>query len=168
VRLVAAGNRPLEALVKAGKFRADLFYRLHVVVIALPPLRERPEDIPLLVDHFLDVIAVRMSAPKKGVTRAAMKRLVGEPFPGNVRQLEHLLMNACVLADRDVLDVPDLDAVLAGQASPRSPAASRREQERARILAALEACGWNKSKAATHLKLPRRTFYRRLAQHRID
>jgi transcriptional regulator with GAF, ATPase, and Fis domain len=168
VRVVAAANRPLEELVAAGRFRRDLYYRLHVVTIALPPLRDRPEDVPLLVDHFLDAIALRVQRPKKGVTRAAMRRLMDHPWPGNVRQLEHALMNACVLAESEVLDVADLEAVLSSQRPARSPGGDRREKERTRIVGALEECGWNKSKAAAHLGMPRRTFYRRLAHYRID
>jgi DNA-binding NtrC family response regulator len=165
-RVVAATNRSLAEMVEAGRFRKDLFYRLNVVTITLPALRERREDVPLLVDHFLELIAARMKSAKKGVTRAAMRRLVDHGWPGNVRELEHTLTNAAVLADGEVLDVADFEAILtpARPARTTTVADERREREKARIVAALDRCGWNKSKACAELGIPRRTLYRRLSE----
>ncbi len=169
-RIVAATNRPLEKLVDAGQFRQDLYYRLHVVPIEVPPLRERRDDIPLLCDHFLGAIAERTGVARKHIARRAMTMLVEQTWPGNVRQLEHALTNACVLAAGDVLDLPDFEAI-ASRSERAAPGASgpatRRERERERIKQALDACGGNRSQAARLLEMPRRTFYRRLADHDI-
>jgi serine/threonine-protein kinase PknK len=109
VRLIFATNRDLEALVKEGKFREDLYYRIHVVELPLPPLRERREDIPQLVDHFLGRFAARYKRERGSVSRQAMRRLMDYDWPGNVRQLEHVLLNAWVLSDRAELDQHEFD-----------------------------------------------------------
>jgi DNA-binding NtrC family response regulator len=178
--VIAATHRDLEARVASGDFRADLFYRLHVVPIAVPPLRERAEDVPLLAEHFLAVAAERTGLARKRIARRALGRLMEHPWPGNVRQLEHAITNAVVLADGDELNVDDFAALWASGAARETDAAaagprrdapldpdSRRQRERDRIVAALEACGWNKSKAARMLEIPRRTFYRRLDEYGI-
>jgi DNA-binding NtrC family response regulator len=171
VRVVAATHRPLEELVAAGAMRQDLYYRLQVVVIPVPPLRERSEDIPLLVEHILAAVAERTGGPPRAITRRAVRALCDQPWPGNVRQLEHALTQACVMAEGEALDLADLAHALASKAgrAPRSrPADERRARERQRILEALERCGWNRSRAAEALGMPRRTFYRRLADHDIQ
>jgi len=166
VRMLCASHTPLAELVRLGRFREDLFYRLHVVTIRLPPLRERSEDVPLLVEHLLETIAVRTGTIKKTVTREAMRALREHGWPGNVRQLDHVLTNAHVLCDKDVIDVEDLvlDGPRREAPAPAVPAtaAQRRTHERRRILEALEAAGWNRSRACERLGMPRRTFYRRL------
>jgi len=173
VRVVAATHRNLDELVASGAFRQDLYYRLHVIAIALPPLRDRREDIPLLVEHFLAAVAERTGLPARGITRRALRAMRDMPWPGNVRQLEHALTQLVVLAEGKVLDLPDLDS-LGGPAQRARRAGSgralddRRAREKRRILEALEANGWNRSKAAEALGMPRRTFYRRLADHDIQ
>ena len=172
VRLVAATHRSLAELVERGEFRPDLYYRLHVVVIEMPPLRERREDIPLLCEHFLSAFAEQNNAARQ-LTRRAVRALSDRPWPGNVRQLEHALTQACVLAEGEVLDLADLAEPLGlspGRAGARvtRPVEDRRVRERQRILDALEAHGWNRSRAARALGIPRRTFYRRLADHDIQ
>ena len=192
VRIVCASNKNLNALVKKGEFREDLYYRLNVVEIQLPPLRERVTDIPLLCDHFLEQIASREQSSRKRVSKEALQRIASDTLAGNVRQLEHILMNACVMVDADVISADDL--ALTGVAANDRVAAQRRAQlvaaehtkegtepsepppqsfgdfkdsERQRILAALEAHSWNRAKAARALGIPRRTFYRRLKEHGI-
>jgi DNA-binding NtrC family response regulator len=108
VRIVCASNKNLRELVAKGQFREDLYYRLNVVEIRLPPLRERREDIPLLCDHFLAKIAAREKTQPKRMSRDALRRLAAHPLPGNVRQLEHVLMNACVMVEGDVIEASDL------------------------------------------------------------
>jgi DNA-binding NtrC family response regulator len=108
VRLVAATNQDVPRLVDAGTFRADLWYRLHVVPLWVPPLRERPEDIPLLVDHFLRHYNQAYGRQVPGVTPAALTVLTRYPWPGNVRELEHVLARLVALGGQAVLDVPDL------------------------------------------------------------
>ena len=178
VRVIAASNKPLAELIRAKRFREDLYYRLNVVTLKLPGLRERGEDIPLLCDHFLTVFSTQMKTEKKRLTRAALRALMEYAWPGNVRQLEHALMNASVLADGTVLDVEDftLEAPVSPPAlhvEPRPVAAAavatdRRTRERQQILEALEASNWNKTRAAQVLGIPRRTFYRRLKDHGVQ
>jgi serine/threonine-protein kinase PknK len=197
VRLIFATNRDLGAMVKSGAFREDLYYRIHVVEVRLPPLRERPEDIPQLVDHFLGIFAARYKREKRTVSRDAMRRLVAFDWPGNVRQLEHVLLNAWVLSERPDLepadfDIPDglapervaepeLEAgaddqsgvvpVARSSKTTRNKKASlsqHRREERERILKALQSCNWNRVRAAELSGIPRRTFYRRLREYGIQ
>jgi serine/threonine-protein kinase PknK len=109
VRVVFATNKDLAELVKSGEFREDLYYRIHVVELHLPALRERIEDIPQLVDHFFGIFAARYKREKKVLTRAAQHRLASYPWPGNVRQLENVLLNAWVLSEDNEVDADDLD-----------------------------------------------------------
>ncbi len=193
VRVVCATNRDLQAMVEEGTFREDLFYRIHVVEVHIPPLRERTEDIPQLVDHFFGLFATRYKRDKKTVSREAMKRLRGYHWPGNVRQLEHVLLNAWVLGEKpeveeEDLDLPDGRAAASfstlttttttsrsgssssgsASASTKSSFSQHRLDERERILQALKASSWNRVKAAELLGMPRRTFYRRLSQYGIQ
>ena len=182
-RVVAATHRDLGRMVEAGTFREDLYYRLHVIEVRVPPLRERLEDIPILIDHFLGIFAARYSRERRAVSRAALKRLAAYAWPGNVRQLENVLLNAWVLSDRPELEVEDFELP---DAAPRAPSPrtapagdgdrSRLETsldahkagERERILSALSSCNWNRVKAAQLVGLPRRTFYRRLKEYGIQ
>jgi DNA-binding NtrC family response regulator len=178
-RFITASNRSLAELVQAGRFREDLFYRLNVVSISLPPLRERREDIPLLCQHFLETFAARDGLPEKRLSRDAHERLATHPLPGNVRQLEHLLLQAWVMVEGNTIEAADLalegdapasSAQVAVEAErPSAPANVKdfRETEKRNILAALEAHGWNRARAAKALGMPRRTFYRRLQEHSI-
>jgi serine/threonine-protein kinase PknK len=178
VRVLVATQRSLRELVDQGAFREDLYYRLGVVELWLPPLRERREDIPLLAEHFLREFAERERVPRKHLTRAALSRLVESAWPGNVRQLSHVLLQACVMTEGTTIDIADLAPQELGPRATGSvpPIASQalvstlddhRSVEKQRILAALEACGWNRVRAAQTLGMPRRTFYRRLADYSI-
>ncbi len=183
VRVIVASNRALEDLVREGRFREDLFYRLAVVTLRLPPLRSRPDDIPALASHFLAQIAAEHSIGRKRLSREAVARLLRAPWPGNVRQLKHTLESAAVLADGDVIEADALgidarpettpSAIAAtpsgagapDRPKPASPVALRKAAERQRILDALEQVNWNKVRAATVLAMPRRTLYRRLREY---
>jgi DNA-binding NtrC family response regulator len=186
VRVLAATHRPLEELVRENRFREDLFYRLSVVTLKLPPLRSRADDIPSLASHFLTAIAESHRAPRKRLTRDALNKLLRAPWPGNVRQLKHVLESAVVLADGDVIDAEALsiEGPRGGTAPPpephaategttqrttatrvTSPSKARKAAERQRILDALEHVNWNKVKAAKALDMPRRTLYRRLREY---
>ncbi len=180
-RIVAATHRDLADLVRQGAFREDLYYRLHVIEVRIPPLRERVGDLPILIDHFLGIFASRYSRERRTVSRDALRRLAGYSWPGNVRQLENVLLNAWVLSDGHELEVDDFEL-------PDGPNPSRRDRsesvprierlagtigefksdERTRILAALEQASWNRVKAAELVGLPRRTFYRRLKEYGIQ
>lgn len=171
VRVVTACKRPLRQLIEEGKLREDLYYRLAVVEVKLPPLRERGPDIPLLCDHFLGRIAQQRGEPRKRLSREALQRLCAHDFPGNVRELEHLLINAAVFADEDVIEADDLSLGSGGRAKSDLGASNYRDfknDERERIVAALNAHGWNRARAARALGMARRTFYRRLEEHRIE
>ncbi len=174
VRILAASQVPLQTLIAQGRFREDLYYRMSVVEIQLPPLRDRIEDLPALCDHLLKRLARRGGGSRKRLTRPALAALRDFPFPGNVRQLEHLLLNASVFCHGDTIDVGDLmlgqEPAGSTDAATEPPATSYqhfKEGEREKILAALDACGWNRAKAARMLGIPRRTFYRRLREHGI-
>ncbi|MFH1132561.1 MAG: sigma 54-interacting transcriptional regulator [Pseudomonadota bacterium] len=170
VRVVAATNRPLQNLVREKLFREDLFYRLNVVQVVVPPLRERVDDIPLLVDHFLSVIAAQMKAPKKDITRRALHLLMANSWPGNVRQLEHALMNAVILSDGITLDVGDfsLGAPSLAKTGKEFLKKGKEIEEKQQIIATLERFGGNKTKAAQSLNMARRTFYRRLMEYNLN
>jgi len=179
VRVLFATNRDLERMVQEGKFREDLYYRIHVVEIHLPALRERGDDVPQLVDYFLGLFAARYKREKKTVSREALRRLQSYGWPGNVRQLEHVLLNAWVMSeDQELLpedfEIPDGFRPV----SDRSPSVLRpakkgttsqhRRDERERIIEALRSCNWNRVKAAELSGIPRRTFYRRLREYGIQ
>jgi transcriptional regulator with GAF, ATPase, and Fis domain len=176
VRIVAATNRDLEAAVRSGAFRADLFYRLNVVRVDLPPLRERPDDAALLLRHFLGTKARSLQMPAKNLTPAALDILERYPWPGNVRELENLVERLLVLVEGDTIGVDDLpEHVRRGEAPPRNARdqvlSGRRtlsqvvdEFERDIIVAALERTRWNQTKAATLLGTTRRILRYRMHQ----
>jgi PAS domain S-box-containing protein len=137
-RIIAATNRDLRALVEAGRFRADLYYRLNVFPLRLPALRERPGDVPLLARHFLGKLQRRLGRPLVGFTAAGERRLGEHHWPGNVRELENVVERAAVLADGPLLDV----ALLDGPASQGAPPAAPPVPDRARLVDALERAGW--------------------------
>jgi serine/threonine-protein kinase PknK len=192
VRLVFATHRDLRALVEERLFREDLYYRIHVVEVHIPPLRERAEDIPQLVDHFLGIFSARHRREKGTIARDALRLLMAQPWRGNVRELEHVLLNVWVMSDAEELTAEDFEVVL-GRASPviteprrssRPPEPEARgvlgaanehrstdtpgvDDERERIVKALADCGQNRVKAAQLLRIPRRTFYRRLTEYGI-
>ncbi|HEX5656590.1 MAG TPA: sigma 54-interacting transcriptional regulator [Polyangiales bacterium] len=182
VRIIAASNRPLKQLVASGRLREDLYYRMSVVEIKLPALRERPEDIPLLCDHLLTRAAERSGSRPRKLSRAALESLLSCPLPGNVRQLEHLLASAAMLAEGPQIEPQDLGLDGGEEAEELRPSTPPldddlvgtpddvqgfKTRERKRIIEALEKHGWNRAKAATALGMPRRTFYRRLSEFNI-
>jgi DNA-binding NtrC family response regulator len=181
-RVITATHRDLARMVEAGSFREDLFYRLNVIELRVPPLRERAEDIPALIDHFLRLFATRYGRDKRTVSRDALKELTAFHWPGNVRQLENVLLNAWILSDAPDLRLEDFELP---DAAPRAPAAlgqagpavravrpmsldDHQQHEKDRIIEALAAASWNRAKAAKLLMMPRRTFYRRLKKHGIQ
>jgi serine/threonine-protein kinase PknK len=175
-RVVAATNRDLAQMVADGTFREDLFYRLHVIELKIPPLRERSDDIPALVDHFLGLFAARHHRDRKSVERTAMRRLQAFDWPGNVRQLEHALLNAWLLAEGDEIHEEDLDLPTSKHPEPRPETTTNvrarsqeeyRDVEKDKILSALTRCNWNRVQAAKLAGIPRRTFYRRLKDYGI-
>jgi two-component system response regulator AtoC len=166
VRLITATARDLEADVAEGRFRADLYYRVNVVRIHLPALRERAEDIPELVRHFVDRFNRRLGLHVTGVSAAAMRALVEYPWPGNVRELENVIERAMVLTDGPQLGVEQLPTLAApaaradGMVSPLDLSVKRRteELERALIAEALERTRGNRTRAAKLLDLSHRAL----------
>jgi two-component system NtrC family response regulator len=162
VRIVAATNHDLDALMKEGKFRADLFYRLNVIPIAVPPLRKRKEDIPLLVDFFIKKYGEREGKKIQGITREALNALVAHAFPGNVRELENVVERAVVFAERDVLGISDVPLVLRETAeADTGPAGDSlldkvRRLETQEIRQAMRESGGVKSRAAKALGITER------------
>jgi len=170
VRLVCATHRDLDALVKAGRFREDLYYRIKVIVIRLPALRERPEDIPALLDHFREVANERNRRKVPAFTPAALERLQRYAWPGNVRELENVVEQAVVLARADRVDVGDLPEEITGDRGPqdvlRIPVGNTlAEAEKELILETLRKAGGNKTQAAKMLGIGVRTLYRKLEEY---
>jgi len=165
VRVIAATNRNLPQLIAAGKFREDLYYRLRVVEVHIPPLRERTTDIPLLTRHFLDKLGARVGRTIEEVTREAMERFLAYDWPGNVRELEHTLERAMIVADSDMITTRDLTPELRdGSNAAESADAVPDGSVRVRIEQALARTGGNRTEAARALGWSRRTFYRRLTE----
>ncbi len=163
VHLVTATNRDLEAMVEGGDFRRDLYYRLRVVVIGVPPLRERLTDIPLLAQHFLELYGERFGRPELVLTREALAALASYPFPGNVRELENIIQAAVALAPGEAITAADLRLEVAGDHTPGSRVlVSLREVERRHIQRVLRAVGGNRQEAARILGIDRSTLYRRM------
>jgi transcriptional regulator with GAF, ATPase, and Fis domain/Tfp pilus assembly protein PilF len=168
VRIVAATNRDLRAEVEAGRFREDLFYRVAVVTVTLPPLRERPEDLPALIDRFLDRAARTAGRPRPRLDRGAERALVRHPWPGNVRQLENVLTKAVLLADDGLIREHDLALDAHAQGEPKRRIRGGTPREAAQVRAALESTGWNVCEAARILQIPRATFYRKLQRYGLE
>lgn len=161
VRVVAATNRDLYKMVKAGAFRPDLYYRLKVVEINVPPLRKRREDIPLLVDHFVKLYNNRNNRKIITVTPEVMKIFMKYPWPGNIRELKHSIEHASILCQGQFITVDDLPPELKGEAGRKS-AEKREIDEAAFIEQALRKTGGNKAKAARLLGISRQTIYRKI------
>jgi transcriptional regulator with GAF, ATPase, and Fis domain len=174
VRVIAATNRDLERAIAVGEFRKDLFYRLRVFPIYVPLLRERPEDIPLLVWYFLGRTKVSIRRPIESVPDDVMQRLVRYPWPGNVRELENVLERAVILTRGTSLQLEDpfgLGEIENAGRSDATASTSMEDVERAHILHVLEECGWRikgKSNAAERLGLHPSTLAHRLKKLGIE
>ena len=174
VRVIAATNRDLEAAYRAGTFRKDLYFRLNVVTVHLPPLRERRSDIPMLVHHFLDRYAQDTHFQ---VTPAAMKSLLHYDWPGNVRELENCIARAVTLGDRQVIDVSDLPPAIRSEQQDSASSGTHdaaalsttalAEMERMTILRVFEQANGDKALAGKMLGISRATLYRKLKRYNI-
>jgi len=171
VRLIAATNRDLEAEVRGGSFRADLFYRLNVVHIEMPPLRAHPEDIPNLVEHFLQSFSRQYRVSPKRVTAEALERLTAYTWPGNVRELQNLIERAFALSTAETITLEDLPPAVAGWIPPEVGALDGTElptlgdMERRLIAAALRKSEGNKKEAARLLGIDRQRLYRKIEKY---
>jgi DNA-binding NtrC family response regulator len=169
VRVVAATNRDLRRMISEGTFREDLFYRLSVVHFKVPSLRERREDLPLLIRHFLDSFSTRFRRPKLRITKRAEAVLCRHFWPGNIRELENALSYACMLTQNGTLDLGDLpDYLLAGRspAAPNFPTLAEVEYDY--VVKVLRACDGNRARAAEVLGIGRATLYRLIAREKAD
>ncbi len=171
VRIVAATNRELRSLMAARVFREDLYYRLKVVEVHLPPVRERLEDIPLLVQHFLARFNAAYGKRIEAVGEAVMPRLVSYGWPGNVRELRHAMEHAVILCQGQAIGLEHLPAELHAPAEPESAGLSLRPPgrlEREELIEALRSCGGKKAPAARLLGISRPTLYRKLREHGLE
>jgi two-component system response regulator HydG len=174
VRILAATNRDLRAEVAAGRFRDDLYYRLNVVSIRIPPLRERLDDVPLLAQHFVGKHAARFKRQARSVDPAALRVLVAHPWPGNVRELENVIERAVALGTGDRVRLEDLPPGFAAAPPERigagegGAARSLDEAERDFILEAVRRCEGNLRRAARELGIGRTTLWRRLRRYGVQ
>ena len=169
VRVIVATNKDLEAQVKKGLFREDLFYRIHVIPVYLPPLRERKEDIPLLADHFLKKFSQQMKKEVKGLSPSALQRLMLHDWPGNVRELENTIEYAVAMTQQEVLtEEYILQTKGASSNEPLKPLKEARDDyEKNYIIQLLEICKGNVSKAAKMAGKYRADFYDLLKKHNL-
>ncbi len=169
VRLLAATNRDLTDMMKQGDFRTDLYYRLNVFPIRIPPLHERRDDIPLLVEYFMEKYARRMGKQVKTVPSTTMEKLVSWPWPGNVRELQNMIERGVILSRGFVLEIPvtELDQTTVPALPSNSGASTLEDFEREHILDALRETGWVVAGAAARLGLNRSTLNARMRKLEI-
>jgi DNA-binding NtrC family response regulator len=168
VRILSATNADLDRQVAAGRFRQDLLYRLNTVRIHVPPLRERPEDIPPLAAHFLREYVTKYRKAITGFSDAALKALLDYPWPGNVRQLDHAIERAVLMAQRPLLDPADLGMHPDDSSSPHFEDMTLDQIERWAVRKAFDRYGGDISRAAQALGVSRAALYRRLQKHQIE
>lgn len=170
-RTIAATNKDLEQMVASGAFRMDLYYRLNVFTIQVPPLRERPEDIPVLIQHFIKKYARAMNKPIRGIDPAAMNMLVAYEWPGNVRELENAIERAMVVAKSDVLREQDFAFRFEGPKDDEKhdrQLGTLSDMEREHIQRALEETGWNITQTARLLDIDRVTLYNKIKKYKLN
>jgi DNA-binding NtrC family response regulator len=168
VRIIAATNRDLRKAAVEGKFREDLFYRLNVIPIVVPPLRQRREDVPLLVEHFTELLAVEMKKRVDGVSAEAMTALMAHDWPGNVRELRNVLERGAVVATGPVIQLADLGLPSKAEAAPKpGTLASLEEVEKRHVAAVLAHTGGNVSQSARILGIDRVTLYNKMRRYGI-
>jgi two-component system response regulator PilR (NtrC family) len=179
VRILSATHKNLAALVDEGRFRHDLYYRINVIELPVPPLRERREDIPFIAEAVLQRLADETSGSKLAFSPAALNALCDYPFPGNVRELENILERAIALSDGGLIEVGDLALPAVARAAPELEAApadrdtgdlpeALESLERERIRMALEACRYNKTKAAAQLGITFRALRYKLKKLEME
>ena len=162
VRIISATNKFLAKEVEKGRFREDLYYRLNVITVTMPPLREREGDIPLLVSHFLKKHAEKAGAPAKRITSKAMQILESYHWPGNVRELENAIERAIVLADDD--DITPAELIISPEPKTAVARKTLKQHEREIVLRTLEQTGGNKTRTAEILGVSLRWLHYKLAE----
>ena len=177
VRVIAATNKRLEDEITAGRFREDLFYRLNVVPLHVPSLRERRDDIPLLVAHFLDMFAREGGAARPSMAPAALERLTGFDWPGNVRELRNTIERLAILSDGPVIGADDVERLVGTRSmdvatvgaiqSSRTYEEFKTSAERSFLLARLRDHDWNIAETARALQMPRSNLYKKIERHQL-
>ena len=171
-RLICATNIDLDAALKDGRIREDLYFRINTIALRVPPVRERTEDIPLLCDHFLDRFRQRYQRNVRTIAPSAYHLLIRNRWPGNVRELENAIERAVLVAKGSEITPADLPETLREESGPGGdivlpPHRTLAELERMAILQALERTNWNKQEAAAQLGLYRPTLYSKMRKHKI-
>ncbi|MCH8052682.1 MAG: sigma-54-dependent Fis family transcriptional regulator, partial [Planctomycetes bacterium] len=170
VRIIAATNRDLQEAMEQGDFRQDLYYRLNVFPIHIPPLRKRRDDIPLLIDHFVNVSATELRCPKPTISDEAIALLASYDWPGNIRELQNITERAVLLADGESITAAHLPREIVGDEpleKSDKEESSLRGYEKALIIKALRESGWNQSKAARSLGISRDNLRYRVKKYEI-
>jgi two-component system, NtrC family, nitrogen regulation response regulator NtrX len=173
VRVLAATNKNLEEEIQSGSFREDLFYRLNVVPLRVPPLRERPSDIPLLARHFLELYAHENNRPVKRFESEVLDALLPRSWPGNVRELKNTVERLAILSEGQTITLEDLSEIEPGYGQPAlaAPAANgtfqeyKETAERQFILAKLQENDWNVSETARKIDMPRSNLYKKIEKY---
>jgi two-component system nitrogen regulation response regulator NtrX len=177
VRVVAATNKNLEAEIEEGAFREDLYYRLNVVPIQVPPLRERRDDVPMLVSYFVDLMARRDRVPPKGFSEGALQRLQNLSWPGNVRELRNTVERLLILSSGPLVEADDVDALVSGRGADGQLSGDllglptfnefKEGAERAYILQKLRENDWNVSETARQVEMPRSNLYKKIEKYHL-
>src|SRR6204780_5546125 len=171
IRVIAATNRNLRSMVRDGTFREDLYYRLAMVEISLPRLMDRREDLPLLERYFLERFAAEYKKPLAGITRRAQTRMAIYSWPGNIRELENVIGNACMMAEGQVIDIGDLPEPVRGQSGDVTGQdeilMAVQDLQKRHVMRVLDHVGGNKSQAAEILGISRATIYQLLADAKV-
>jgi DNA-binding NtrC family response regulator len=172
VRILAATNRDLHELVRAGEFREDLYYRLNVISIVIPPLRERRDDIPLLANHFLQS-GVRGARQQREISKEAMALLVGYSWPGNIRELQNVIERAVILSEKREISPADFPANIRGgddlwSFEDGDSFPSLRDVERRYIAALLKRCKGQRAEVARIMGVSERTLYRKIQRYKLQ
>jgi two-component system response regulator HydG len=171
VRIIAATNKHLEEEVSKGRFREDLYYRINVVPIIIPPLRDRREDIPLLAEHFLRIYSEKNRRTIKGFEQGVMQAFIQHSWPGNVREIENIMERMVIMSKGDTITLDDLPPALAGrqqeEESTPSPT-SLKDVERETIVKTLQQAGGNRTKTAAILGISRKTLQNKIREYGID
>jgi two-component system response regulator AtoC len=168
VRVIAATNRDLTTLIRTGEFRQDLFYRLNVINLTIPPMRERREDIPELAHYFLKKYSQKLSKDISGFTAEALEAFNGYHWPGNVREMENIIERAVILCESGQISPDDLSIPPVSSAKEAVPDATLEKMEEDHILRVLRESGGNQSKASQTLGIDRKTLYLKLKKYGID
>jgi two-component system, NtrC family, nitrogen regulation response regulator NtrX len=175
VRVIAATNKDLAEEMRNGRFREDLFYRLNVIPIRTPPLRERPGDVPMLADHFAALFSAEHNKKARNFSVAARRALEQAAWRGNVRELKNLIERLVIMAPGDTIDITDLPAeffrapaeIISGAMKLSTLQEFKDQAEKAFILAKLREFGWNVSRTAEAIDTPRSNLYKKIEQYNI-